>query len=473
LRQDFDKKQMEVSDWAKSTGQPAELNRLVSDSSSDMNGTEVGVDVCGVRAKKLSTEDIQSVYRKNGGKHMRVMENSQVQIEGEGVGRKFIERDTNSSVLEPSGRNTATFLHAECQVLDDRNNIKNVDRILKTAQLHHEKVICSSARFSSNCPKSNSQCVNEEQECDIAQLIDSEDLRSGDFTDDSLGEVGVGPDSVRRNSKSSSDGHSSRNSPSLVIDNGTHSSDYYCEIKNTTNSFQSKVLSCEFDIQNPSEGDITQDSGFGNKSLDVSLNWEESDSTMKTFDDSGEFLECSDTVNKKMVFNCDDNFHGNTNLSSVDSKKHCDDSKDRMYTRKDLVSNDCHKKDENDEYRVQEEQNRKNKRIIRGNVVSDVLIISDPDPVADVTPSSQVGSSSENSLSPNGVLNKKKKVQQKGDVTVKTSGPSLKEHSADKQKSCPLSVNLNPDECTWDMMFDDNGECLDPKLMEEVSIVYL
>jgi hypothetical protein len=75
-------------------------------------------------------------------------------------------------------------------------------------------------------------------------------------------------------------------------------------------------------------------------------------------------------------------------------------------------------------------------------------------------------------LSPNGVLHKKKKVQQKGDITVETSGSSLKEHSADKQK-CPSSVNLNPDECTWDMMFDDNGECLDPKLMEEVSILYL
>lgn len=468
LRQDFDKTHMEVSDWSKSMGQPAELNCLVSDLSSDINDREVDVDVRGVRAKQVSTEDVESVYRKNGGKHMRVMENSQVQIEDEGVGRKFIRRDSNSSVLEPSGRNTATSLNAEDQVLDDRNYVKNVDRILKTAQLHHEKDICSSACSSSNCQKSNSQSVNEEQECDIARLIDSDDLRSGDFTDDSLGEVGVGPGSVRRNSKSSSNGHSSRNSPSSVIDNGTHSSDYYCEIKDTTNSFQSKVLSCELDIQNPSEGNLTQDSGFGNKSLDVSLHWEELDSTM-TSDDSGEFLECSDTVHKKMVFNCDDSFHGNTNLSSVDSKKHCDDSEDRMCTRKDLVSNDCHKKNENDEYRVQEEQNRKNRRIIRGNVVSDVLIISDPVPVADVTPMSQFGSSSENSLLPNGVVNKTKKVQQKGDITVETSGPSLKEHSADKQKSCPLSVNLNPDECTWDMMFDDNGECLDPKLMEELT----
>jgi hypothetical protein len=466
-RQDFDKTHVEVSDWAENMGLSSELNCFVSDLISDVSEREVDVDVWGVGAQ----QDVQSIYRKNGGKHTREMENSQVQIEDEGVGRKFIRGDSNSSGLEPSGRNTPTSLHTEGQILDD-DNIKNVDRILKTAQLHHGKDIRIPAHSSSNCQKSSSQSVSEEEECDIAPLTDSEDSRS-DFTFDFLGEVGVGSGSVRRNSESSSAGHSSRNSPSLVIDNGTHSSDCYCEIKNTTNNFQSKVLSCELDIQNPSEGNVTQDSGFGNKSLDVSLNWEESVSVMKTSDDSGEFPECSDTVDEKMVFNGNDSFHGNTNFSSVDSKKHFDDSEERLFTRKDLVSNDCHKKNENDEYRVQEKQNRKNRRIIRGNVISDVLIISDSDPVTDVTPTSQIGSSSENSLSPNGVLNKKKKVQQKGDFAVETSGPSLKEHSADKQKSCPSSVNLNPDECTWDMMFDDNGECLDPKLMEEVSILYL
>jgi hypothetical protein len=372
--------------------------------------------------------------------------------------------------LKPSGRNTPASPHTEGQVLDERNNIKNVDRLLKTAQICHGKDIYSSAHCSSNCQKANSQSVSEEEESDIARLIDSEDIRSRDFAGDFLDEVGVGSGSVRRNSESSSTGHSSLNSPSLVIDNETHSSDYYCEIKNTINSLQSKVLSCELDIEDPSKGNITQDSGFCNKSLDVSLNWEESDSTMKSFDDSGEFLECSDKVDEKMVFNGNDSFHVTTDLSSVDSKKHLDDSEDRVCARKDPVSNDCHKKDESDDCRIQEKRNRRNRRITRGNVKSDVLIISDPDPVADVTPTSQIGSSSENTLSPNGVLNKKKKLQQKGDVAVETSVPSLKEHSTDKRKLCPSSVNLNPDECTWDMMFDDNGECLDPKLMEEVSI---
>lgn len=33
-------------------------------------------------------------------------------------------------------------------------------------------------------------------------------------------------------------------------------------------------------------------------------------------------------------------------------------------------------------------------------------------------------------------------------------------------------VKLNRDECDWDSLFDDNGECLDPTLIEEVSIFH-
>jgi hypothetical protein len=404
---------MEVSDCTKSMGQPAELNCLMNELSSDMDYREVDTDVGEEKVQQLSTEDVQPVYRKNDGKHMRAMKDCLVQIEDESMGRKFTRRASDSNVM-------------------------NVDTMLETGRLCHGKDICS----------------------DNASVVDSEDLRSGDFTD-----------SVHRNSKSSSAGNSSRNSPLLVTDNRLKSSDYFCEIKDTTNSFQSKMLSCELDVQNPCEGNITEESGFGNKIRNVSLNLEESDPAVKASED-GECHECSDTVHGKITFDHSDNFSINTDLSSVDSKKCYDDPKDRMCIKKVIVSNDHHKKDESDEYRVQEEQNRKNRRIIRGSVMSDVLIISDPDPVADRTPS-QIGSGAENSLSPSHVVNKKKRVQQKGDITVETSEPTLKEHSADKQKSHPLSVNLNRDECTWDMMFDDNGDCLDPKLMEEVSILCL
>jgi hypothetical protein len=395
------------------------------------------------------------------------MENCQVRIEDEDTGSKSIRRDSYSSVPEPIGHIALTCLHAEGQVLDDHNNIRNVDRLLKTAQLCHGKTTACSPRSSSNCQKSDSQCASEKQECDATWLVDSDDLRSGDFTDDIVGEVEVGAGRVCGNSESLPAGNHSRNSPSLVIDNWTRSSDHDCEI-NTTNSFESKLPSCELDIQTSSEGNITQDCGFGIKNVDVPLNLEESDSTVKTSDDSGEFLECSDILHEEIACDHSDSLHIDTDLSSLHRQKCFDEPEDRSCTRDVLMSNDYHNQDENDEYRAQEEQNRKNRRIIRGNVMSDVLIISDPDPVADVTPP-QIGCSAENSLSRNCVLTKKKKVQQRGDITVGSSGPSVKGHSADKQKS-PLSVNLNPDECTWDMMFDDNGDCLDPKLMEEVSI---
>jgi hypothetical protein len=431
---------MQVSDFTESMGQPAELNCLMNDLSS---------------VPQLSTEDVLPVYRKNDGKHVRAMKDCLLQIEEEGMGRKFTRRASSSSLFEPSCRNTPTSLHAEGRVLGD-NDIKKVYRISETGQLCHGSDVCSSARSSSNCQKSNPRSVSENQEWDSTSLVNSEDL-SGDFTEDFPGEAGVGPDSTR----SSSAGNSSRSSPSLVIDNGTESSD--CENEDTANSFQSKVLSCQLDTQNPQEGNITDDSGFGNKILDVSLNLEESDSAVKDSDDDGELHGCPDAAREEIAFDHSDSYNSNMDLSSVD-----DDAKDRVRTKKVLVSNDYHEKDE---CRVQEEQNRRNRRIIGGSVMSDVLIISDPDPVADVT-LSRICSGAEDSLSPSCIVNKKK-VQQKGDIDMETPGPTSKEHSADEQKSQPLSVNLNPDECTWDMMFDDNGDCLDPKLMEEVSTLSL
>ncbi|KDR23739.1 hypothetical protein L798_06025, partial [Zootermopsis nevadensis] len=184
------------------------------------------------------------------------------------------------------------------------------------------------------------------------------------------------------------------------------------------------------------------------------------DSMAKSSDDSDQFQDFSDAVHENEFSNSRDeevrNIYGDTSSpSSVVREKRDGSSEDGVRSKNTFVSDECHKKNEND-CRVQEEQNRKNRRIIRRNYMSDVLIISEP--VKDVTPlSKHVDSSSDNTLLPSGVFNKKKKVQCK----------------ADKHKSSPVSdlvsLNLNPDECTWDMMFDDDGECLDPKLMEELT----
>jgi len=109
--------------------------------------------------------------------------------------------------------------------------------------------------------------------------------------------------------------------------------------------------------------------------------------------------------------------------------------------------------------------------------MSDVLIIADPDPITEVmSPSRQIDCSSESMSLHDSVLNEEKSLQLKGEsVSVDTSGPDVSRTSGEKNKSSSslLPVNLNPDECTWDMLFDDDGECLDPKLMEEVSTNYL
>ncbi|XP_067002498.2 coiled-coil domain-containing protein R3HCC1L [Anabrus simplex] len=124
------------------------------------------------------------------------------------------------------------------------------------------------------------------------------------------------------------------------------------------------------------------------------------------------------------------------------------------------------KKDEDEEScKNREEQNRKNRRILRGNYMSDVLIISDPEkpdkqessppplppPVLEPIPEKDSSKNTSTQV-------KKKKVSHKpvAPATTATSNNSS-------------GPKLNPDECTWDMLFDDNGECLDPKLMEELT----
>ncbi|XP_046998088.1 uncharacterized protein LOC124613430 [Schistocerca americana] len=102
----------------------------------------------------------------------------------------------------------------------------------------------------------------------------------------------------------------------------------------------------------------------------------------------------------------------------------------------------------------------KNAPVSEGSVLSDVLIISDN---SDSLLEPSISLDSKGSGSNNSVGN--------------TSGPTAQEKqieqitpSADNSVSTdPTQVRLNPDECTWEMMFDDNGDCLDPKLIEEIT----
>ncbi|KAG8038594.1 hypothetical protein G9C98_006290 [Cotesia typhae] len=96
------------------------------------------------------------------------------------------------------------------------------------------------------------------------------------------------------------------------------------------------------------------------------------------------------------------------------------------------------------------------------NLVSDVLIIS----------------TSDNTKS--AIVSKKEEVYQENDDLSSTTNvsplrlPEKKPKKVARTKSKPASpplppVKINRDECDWDSLFDDNGECLDPTLIEELT----
>lgn len=91
-----------------------------------------------------------------------------------------------------------------------------------------------------------------------------------------------------------------------------------------------------------------------------------------------------------------------------------------------------------------------NEQLVRRNMISDVLIISDT------------------------VEKKSKHSEQVPAILI---SPEKKVKKIERPKSKPASppsppLKINRDECDWDSLFDDNGDCLDPTLIEEVSTRY-
>ncbi|XP_008545802.1 R3H and coiled-coil domain-containing protein 1 [Microplitis demolitor] len=92
------------------------------------------------------------------------------------------------------------------------------------------------------------------------------------------------------------------------------------------------------------------------------------------------------------------------------------------------------------------------------NLVSDVLIISTCD-------------------TQSAIVNKNEDVKEENNILSNVSplrSPEKKPKKVARAKSKPASppsppVKINRDECDWDSLFDDNGECLDPTLIEELT----
>ncbi|KAK7793569.1 hypothetical protein R5R35_000405 [Gryllus longicercus] len=110
--------------------------------------------------------------------------------------------------------------------------------------------------------------------------------------------------------------------------------------------------------------------------------------------------------------------------------------------------------------------NKKNKKIDRRKLISDVLIISDPEPPVQHVPKQ------EDNVNKNNTVVKKNKAKPKSENSVvaeKLTNNSASTDNLDSSSTSTSSVSLNPDECTWEMLFDENGDCLDPKIMEELT----
>lgn len=72
----------------------------------------------------------------------------------------------------------------------------------------------------------------------------------------------------------------------------------------------------------------------------------------------------------------------------------------------------------------------------------------------------------------------KKKVKHSEQVPEILTSPEKRVKKIERQKSKPAPPpsppqKLSRDECDWDRLYDDNGDCLDPTLIEEVSICYI
>ncbi|XP_029171518.1 coiled-coil domain-containing protein R3HCC1L isoform X2 [Nylanderia fulva] len=90
----------------------------------------------------------------------------------------------------------------------------------------------------------------------------------------------------------------------------------------------------------------------------------------------------------------------------------------------------------------------KNRQLVEQNVISDVLIISD------------------------NMRKKSERSEQASPILV--IPPEKKVKKIERQKSKPVPppsppIKISRDECDWDSLFDDNGDCLDPTLIEELS----
>lgn len=141
------------------------------------------------------------------------------------------------------------------------------------------------------------------------------------------------------------------------------------------------------------------------------------------------------------------------NVDSVDPFVNCDvnNTVNQETDRSEECKNDSSTSEEAEEPISSRDEivNQKNTQIIQSTIVtSEVLIISDS------------------------VHNEQKTVKEVSAVPITPPEKKVKKIERPKSKPAPPPsppVKINRDECDWDSLFDDNGDCLDPSLIEELT----
>ncbi|XP_050068932.1 uncharacterized protein LOC126557266 [Anopheles maculipalpis] len=118
--------------------------------------------------------------------------------------------------------------------------------------------------------------------------------------------------------------------------------------------------------------------------------------------------------------------------------------------------------DENELRRISQEINRSNRRIMKQTFNSDVLEIDDPEP----TPMPTVQKSAKVKRTPAATT-----ATEKVEVGPKPTEPSesLTVVSNGTTTSNGSTAGGEEDEDDWESMYDDNGDCLNPKMLEELT----
>ncbi|XP_048268659.1 R3H and coiled-coil domain-containing protein 1 isoform X2 [Bombus terrestris] len=147
----------------------------------------------------------------------------------------------------------------------------------------------------------------------------------------------------------------------------------------------------------------------------------------------------------------------NNNLDSVEACIYSKVNVNEEIDRSDKCNNDivvtnsnANNKQRTEISNKDEITNQKNAQMMRRNMVSNVLIISDSVQEEPQQPIKEV-------------------------IPIPTAPPEKKVKKVVRQKSKPAPPpsppikKINRDECDWDSLFDDNGDCLDPTLIEELT----